>query len=186
MIRPVNLNDTARIIEIYSPHILHGVASFENEVPSIEEFQRRISENTLKFPWLVYESNGVLAGYAYGSSHKSRCAYEWTAEASVYVDQQFHRKGVGRALYTELFKILKDQGVVNILAGITLPNNSSVTCMKASALRLRVFSEMWDSKKVNGGTSAGGKCNCRSRRLPNRSGNLHNFFIYKCHDFFKS
>ena len=125
-IRPVRPSDAARIIEIYSPHILSGPASFENEVPSLEDFQQRISQNTLKFPWLVYEINGEVAGYAYASAHRSRCAYDWTAECSVYVDEIYHGRGIGKALYAELFNLIKKQGVVNVLAGIALPNERSI------------------------------------------------------------
>lgn len=125
-IRSVKLDDAARILEIYSPHITNSSTSFETDVPSIDEFKKRISEYTSKFPWIVYELDGKVVGYAYASAHRSRCAYEWSVESSVYVDPDFQGKGVGSKLYQELFKLLKTQGVVNIFAGITLPNEGSI------------------------------------------------------------
>ena len=126
MIRPVRPEDAARILKIYEPHILLGPASFENAVPSQAEMQKRISEYSEKFPWLVFEIEKEVAGYAYARAHRSRCAYDWTTECSVYVDEKSHNRGIASVLYAELFKLLKNQGVVNVLAGIALPNEASI------------------------------------------------------------
>lgn len=127
MIRPVRPEDAARILKIYEPHILLGPASFENAVPTEAEMRDRITHYTEKFPWLVYEVENEVVGYAYASTHRARQAYNWTAECSVYVDEKYHGRGIGRALYTELFELIKNQGVVNVLAGIALPNEASIT-----------------------------------------------------------
>lgn len=124
-IRSVKSEDAGRILEIYAPYILNSATSFETEVPTLENFKSRITEYTAKFPWLVFESGGTVAGYAYASSHRSRCAYEWSVECSVYVGVEYQGKGIGKKLYTELFRLLKDQGAVNVFAGITLPNETS-------------------------------------------------------------
>ncbi|MFZ4715466.1 MAG: arsinothricin resistance N-acetyltransferase ArsN1 family B [Bacteriovoracaceae bacterium] len=126
MIRSVKKEDAERLIEIYAPCIINSPISFETEVPSLDEFQKRIEEVTSKFPWLVLEENGVVLGYAYASTHRIRSAYAWSVECTVYVDQKFHGKGIGTKLYKELFRLLKDQGVANVLAGITIPNIGSV------------------------------------------------------------
>jgi L-amino acid N-acyltransferase YncA len=76
--------------------------------------------------WLVAERDGQVVGYAYGGQHRTRAAYDWTAEVSAYVDRSAQRSGIGRALYTELFKRLKQRGFRLLVAGITLPNDASV------------------------------------------------------------
>ena len=76
-----------------------------------------------------------MLGYAYGSRHRERAAYRWSADVSVYVRENARGKGVGRALYTSLFAILRSQGIHNILAGITLPNPASVALHEAMGLR---------------------------------------------------
>ncbi len=125
-IRLATLNDAPRILEIYAPYILDSPISFETVVPSLEEFQQRMRETQTKFPWLVYESNNHVVGYTYASPHRSRCAYEWSVESAVYTDAKYQGQGIGTQLYGELFRMLKAQGVVNIFAGITQPNEASV------------------------------------------------------------
>lgn len=125
-IRTATIKDAARILEIYVPFVKDTSVSFETEIPSLQEMQNRISETTEKFPWLIFEQNGIIAGYAYAGPHRSRCAYAWSVEATVYLDPKFHGQGIGRKLYTKLFEILKQQGAVNVFAGITLPNEASV------------------------------------------------------------
>jgi phosphinothricin acetyltransferase len=83
------------------------------------------------YPWLVCDCEGVIAGYAYASWHRTRLAYRWSVETSVYVDPNFRRCGVARGLYTSLFAILAAQGYVNAYAGITLPNARSVVFHEA-------------------------------------------------------
>ena len=128
IIRPAGLTDAAAIRDIYAPSITRRdvATSFEMEVPTAEEIADRISTKTAVYPWLVMEEDGQLAGYAYADPHRARVAYQWCAEVSVYVNAAHHRKGVGRKLYEVLFDILRKQGVVNLYAGITLPNPGSV------------------------------------------------------------
>jgi L-amino acid N-acyltransferase YncA len=81
--------------------------------------------------WLVAERDGAVVGYAYGGVHRTRRAYQWTAEVSAYVDRTAHRTGVGRELYTELFGRLRRRGFRLLVAGITLPNDASVRMHEA-------------------------------------------------------
>lgn len=93
----------------------------------MQEIEGRMREVMARFPWLVCEGDdGQVVGYSYASPHRSRCAYEWSVESAIYVDTAFARRGVGKRLYQELFVRLRAQGVVNVLAGITLPNTASV------------------------------------------------------------
>ena len=88
--------------------------------------RRRIEEMLPHYPWLVYERDGVVAGYAYATKHRVRAAYQWSVDTAVYVDEAHHRSGIGRGLYASLFAILAAQGFFNAYAGITLPNAGSV------------------------------------------------------------
>lgn len=125
-IRSVTPDDAARILEIYGPFVLDTPVSFETEIPSLQEMRNRIAEISEKFPWLVCEQESYVVGYAYAGPHRSRCAYAWSVEVTVYLDPKFHGRGIGKALYGKLFELLREQGAVNAFAGITLPNQASV------------------------------------------------------------
>lgn len=100
-----------------------SAASFEAEAPSPTEMAERIRRAHV---WLVSERDDDLVGYAYGGTHRSRAAYDRTAEVSAYVAAPAHRSGVGRVLYLALFDELKSRGFRLLVAGITLPNEASV------------------------------------------------------------
>lgn len=125
-IRLATREDTQDILAIYSPYILTAASTFETEIPSLEQFKKRIEDCLQKFPWIVCSVNGITAGYVYASSHRERAAYQWSCECSAYVHDYFKGKGIGKELYSVLFEILKVQGIRNVYAGITLPNDASV------------------------------------------------------------
>ncbi len=125
-IRSVDPSDAQAVRAIYAPFVSDDATSFEMVVPDPAEMQRRIEAQRDRYPWLVFERDHTILGYAYASAHRARQAYQWCAEVSVYVHPRAHRCGVGRALYTALFDLLRRQGYVNAYAGITLPNPSSV------------------------------------------------------------
>lgn len=125
-IRMANRNDVSKILEIYSPYVKETTISFENEPPSLIEMQSRVEEVQQQFPWLVLEVDEEVVGYAYASSYKSRCAYAWSAETTIYVKKDFCAKGLGVKLYNVLLERLTQMGVVNVIAGIALPNAQSV------------------------------------------------------------
>ena len=128
--------DAEAIAAIYAPHVTNGVASFETEPPDAEEFRRRIDTATATYPWLVCEHAGAVAGYVYASTHNARAAYQWSANVTVYIDARQRRSGVGRALYTSLFELMKLQGFYNAYGGITLPNAGSVGLHEIMGFRL--------------------------------------------------
>jgi L-amino acid N-acyltransferase YncA len=125
-IRMARESDGSAILAIYAPFCEKSAVSFETIAPFPEEIARRIRETLSKFPWLVAESEGKVAGYAYASSHRQRAAYRWSVETTVYVSDGQRRDGIGRALYQNLFALLRRQGFFNAFAGITLPNPASV------------------------------------------------------------
>ncbi len=118
--------DVPGILEIYAPFILHTAVTFEEIVPDEESYWKRIQEIMIELPFLVCEIEGRVAGYAYASGYRSRASYRWTKEVSVYIHPDFHRKKVAHALYTSLHELVRYQGIANLLAIITMPNESSV------------------------------------------------------------
>jgi len=126
-IRLATESDAEQIQAIYAPYVIHTAISFELEPPTVEEMRRRIGDILPHWPWLVCEQRRKILGYVYAGRHRSRAAYQWSADVSVYIDEQFHRLGIGRALYSSLFAILALQGFYNAYAGITLPNAASIS-----------------------------------------------------------
>ena len=142
-IRSALSSDASSILDIYAPYIANTAVSFETEVPTVEDFTRRIMGNQESCPWLVYESYGLIAGYAYASKHRDRAAYQWSLESSVYVNEGFRQQGIATKLYQTLFQILKYQGCRNLYAGITLPNEKSVNFHQKMG-----FSKIADYKNI--------------------------------------
>jgi len=126
ILRLATEDDAAPIQAIYAPCVRETVISFEMEPPTVEEMRRRIAATLPRYPWLVCERGGEIAGYVYASSHRARAAYQWSVEVTAYVHVDHRRKGVGQALYTSLLRLLTLQGYYNAYAGIALPNPASV------------------------------------------------------------
>jgi phosphinothricin acetyltransferase len=124
-IRLASQDDAAAVAAIYGPFCESTAVSFEYVAPSAQEIANRIQTTTAQCPWLVLFDDGLLAGYAYASRHRERAAYRWAVDVAVYVSPTHHRRGVGRALYTTLFQLLRLQGYFKAFAGITLPNRAS-------------------------------------------------------------
>ena len=126
MIRLATAADGEAVAAIYAPFVTSSATSFEATPPSGDDMAARIASTLAYAPYLVYESGGEVLGYAYASPHRERAAYRWSVDVSVYVHERAHRRGVGRALYTSLFALLRLQGYYAAHAGITLPNPASV------------------------------------------------------------
>lgn len=135
IIRVVKERDAEAIQRIYAPIVADTPISFEMEVPSVDEIKERLKKTLVLHPWLVYELDGKVVGYAYASTYRTRVAYQWSAEVTVYVDQNFRGKGIGKALYLDLFEILKKQGYRTLIGGITLPNTGSVAIHESLGFR---------------------------------------------------
>ena len=135
-IRPAEVEDAAAIAAIAAPDVTTGVASFELVPPDGAEMARRMAGSAGRYPWLVCERGGRVAGYVYASQHNVRDAYQWSANVTVYIDENCRRQNIGRALYTSLFALLRLQGFYNAYAGITLPNAGSVGLHEAMGFRL--------------------------------------------------
>ena len=118
--------DIPAMLDIYGPYVKNTAYSFEYTVPTAAEFTARFCSYTAQFPWLVWEENGQVLGYAYGSAPFERAAYRWCAEVSVYLCPAAHRRGIGTALYRVLEEILFLQGYRVIYSLITTENQTSV------------------------------------------------------------
>jgi phosphinothricin acetyltransferase len=121
LIRLALPSDGPRLAAIYQPAVVGSFLSIETTAPTGEEMTRRVVETTAVRPWLVAE-DGLVLGYAYASPHRVRPAYGWSVEVSIYTAPEAHRRGLGRALYTSLFAVLRLQGYQNAYAGVTVPN----------------------------------------------------------------
>ena len=126
IIRLATSNDASGITDIYGPIVRDTHLSAEFEAPTVEEMRRRVETTLATHPWLVAERDGVIAGYAYATNFRSRPAYQWTAEVSVYIHVDFRRQGMARKLYADLLDRLRVQGFRNAIAVIALPNAASV------------------------------------------------------------
>ena len=134
-VRIATVQDVPRILDIYAPYVKNTAISFEYAVPTLEEFTRRFLGITAEFPWLVWEENGTVLGYAYGSRPFERAAYQWCAEASIYLCPEACGKGIGRKLYAALEQRLQAQGYKKVYAIITTANQGSVAFHQAVGYR---------------------------------------------------
>lgn len=125
-IRVATPADATALLDIYAPYVKNTAITFEYEVPSVKEFTGRIEHTLEKYPYLVAENDGTILGYAYASAFKSRAAYDWSVETSVYVREDKRHSGVGKALYTALEQFLRKQHICNLCACITYPNDASI------------------------------------------------------------
>jgi phosphinothricin acetyltransferase len=135
-IRVAGERDAQAIADIYTPAVTARATSFELTPPDAIEMRRRIVGVLVQYPWLVFESSDKVVGYVYATAHRERAAYRWSVDVAAYVEEDAHRRGIARALYTALFEILISQGYRNAYAGVTLPNPASVAMHKAMGFEL--------------------------------------------------
>lgn len=129
-IRIAKETDAQAILNIYSHYILSTAITFEYEVPTLSDFKKRIEKVGKQFPWLVYEEDEMILGYAYASPHKERAAYQWNVELSIYLSNQKIGNGIGKKLYKTLLDLVTYQGYKNAYGCITLPNEKSIALHK--------------------------------------------------------
>ncbi len=126
MIRAATTNDAAAIAAIYNHYIANSIITFEETPVSADEMAARIAEVTASLPWLVFESAGEVMGYAYASPWKSRCAYRFSVETTVYLAATATGRGIGTQLYTALLADLRGRSLHSVIGGVALPNAASV------------------------------------------------------------
>jgi L-amino acid N-acyltransferase YncA len=132
LVRPSRDDDIAAIAAIYGHHVLHGVASFEEVPPSVEEMARRRADIIGRgFPYLVAErpngsNGGKVVGYCYAAPYRARIGYRFSVEDSIYIDEREVGRGIGRALLAQVIDRVTEQGYRQMIAVIggseTLPS----------------------------------------------------------------
>lgn len=125
-IEKVTIEDAKELLSIYAPYVKETAVSFEYEVPTVEEFASRIEQISSKYPYIKAIENGKILGYAYANTFKARAAYDWSVETTIYLRQDSKRQGIGRILYQQLEKSLKDMGILNMNACIAVPIEEDV------------------------------------------------------------
>ncbi len=120
-VRSAKIEDAECILNIYSYYVKNTAITFEYDVPTLLEFQRRMKETMKKYPYLVIEKDGMIQGYAYAGVFKGRAAYDWSCELTVYIDYKAQKCGFGRKIYDALEAKLRDMGILNLYACIAYP-----------------------------------------------------------------
>lgn len=124
-IRPCHPTDYEAITEIYRYYVEETDISFETEAPGVAAMSRRLREISSKYPCLVAETDGEIAGYCYVHLWKERAAYAGTLETTVYLHPDFTGRGIGRMLMERLIDLCRGMGVDALIACITYGNESS-------------------------------------------------------------
>ncbi len=131
-VRDATLRDAAGILKIYAPYIENTAITFEYEVPSLPAFEARMAHIMEKYPYIVAVADGVIRGYAYASAFRSRAAYGWACEMTIYLDPCIQKCGAGKKLYAALEERLQRMGVLNCYACIAYPEEEDAYLTKNS------------------------------------------------------
>ena len=126
MIRNVQIEDAQELLDIYNYYVLNTVITFDLEALSLDAFKEKITTVSADYPFIVYEENSEILGYAYGSKFRPKPAYNNTVESTVYLKHGAQGKQIGSKLYNELLFLLKQKNVHVVLGVLTLPNEASV------------------------------------------------------------
>ena len=143
IIRMAEIDDSRAILDIYAPYIEETAITLTSQIPSIDEIAKTMMGIKRQYPYLVCCVDNKVVGFAYAHRIRPHEAYLWNAELSVYILPEYQGQGVGTALYTALFYILKVQGFCNLYAVITLPSSASIALHKRFG-----FTEMCVQKAV--------------------------------------
>jgi len=126
MIRSATLDDAEKICAIYNHYIENSIATFEEESVAVGDMRDRIAEASAERPWFVYDLDDGLAGFAYASPWKSRCAYRFSLETTVYLSPDHLGRGIGTDLYGHLIEAIRKKNIHSLIAAIALPNEGSI------------------------------------------------------------
>jgi L-amino acid N-acyltransferase YncA len=132
-VRSAALQDLPAIQSIYGYHVLHGLASFEEEAPPLQDMRRRFEDVTGRgLPYLVAEEKGEILGYGYCTLYRTRSAYRFTLEDSIYVKHGWQGKGIGKAVLGELIQRCEALNYRQIVAVIGDSANAASIAVHAS------------------------------------------------------
>jgi|GEM_PF-31618 len=133
--RIATAQDAEAIREIYRPYVEETAISFEYQLPTVEEFRRRIGQTLIRYPYIVALQNDVVVGYAYAGSFMARPAYDWSVELSIYVEQNHRRMGIGQKLMSEMERLLQKQNIVNLCACISTTEDKNDPYLDKGSVR---------------------------------------------------
>jgi len=133
--RIATVEDAAEILSIYRPYVEQTPISFECEAPTLDEFSARIAGIVKDYPYLVAVVDGAIAGFCYAAPAFERAAFGWDADISVYLHKDYHRRGIGEALYHAVHDLLRLQGYYTVYALITGGNTGSIAFHTAMGYR---------------------------------------------------
>jgi L-amino acid N-acyltransferase YncA len=126
-VRPAIPSDADALARIYNYYIQNTVITFEEEPVSAQIMTTRVADvQKASLPWLVADLDGAVVGYAYASKWKVRSAYRYSVETTIYLERGREGQGLGTRLYSELLRILREQGIHAAMGGAALPNEASV------------------------------------------------------------
>ena len=125
-LRPVTASDAPALCAIYNPYVLDTVITFEQSPVSELDMAQRIRDYTTLYPWLVAEVDAKVVAYAYATRWRTRAAYDYTLESTVYVDKAYTGRGIAKPLYVELLRELRARKVHAVVGCIALPNDASI------------------------------------------------------------
>jgi phosphinothricin acetyltransferase len=135
-IRPAELSDAPVLARIYNHYVSNTVVTFEEDPLSDDDMAGRVSESrAASLPWIVAELSGVVVGYAYASKWKGRCAYRYSVETTIYLDNSITSRGIGSKLYRELLSQIRAMGMHTAIGGVALPNPASVALHEKHGFR---------------------------------------------------
>lgn len=135
-LRPARDRDADAISRIYNHYVRDTIVTFETDEVTPDEIAERMAETArLGLPWLAVDVDGALAGYAYASRWKGRCAYRYSVESTIYLDPHFTGRGLGRPLYAALLDAIRDTGMHAVIGGISMPNEASVRLHESLGFR---------------------------------------------------
>ena len=119
IVRSARASDAAAVARVYGHHVLHGLGTFEETPPATAEIEARMAAVTgLGLPYRVADDGGAVIGFAYAAPFRTRAAYRYTVEDSVYVAPDQVGRGVGKALVARLIEICEGMGLRQMMAGI--------------------------------------------------------------------
>ncbi len=121
IIRPARVSDAAACLAVYRPYVERTAISFEVEVPALPEFERRMRDVMARYPFLVAEVEGAIAGYVYAHPFVGRAAYDHSCETTIYLAPDKCGRGLGRRLYAALEAELAKMGILNLYACVGVP-----------------------------------------------------------------
>ncbi len=142
-IRACAPSDAAKLCDLYNHFVRETVVTFEEALVAERDMAQRIEATVARLPWLVWEQEGGIAGYACATPWKSRSAYRFSVESTVYVSPAFARRGIGSRLYGALIDELRARNVHCAVGGIALPNPASIALHeKLGFVKIAEFKEI--------------------------------------------